>query len=58
MQKRERKSESKKKQTIVDYHKMSPEEYLRRTGVTTYLKDIITLLLENRPEDCLQFISD
>jgi len=29
-----------------------------RFGVTTYLKDVITLMLENRPEDPIDFVAD
>lgn len=45
-------------QTNPSLAKLYPEEYLDRFGVTTYMKDVITLLLENRPEDCLQFMSN
>jgi hypothetical protein len=37
---------------------MAPDEYLDKTGVTTVLKDMMTLLLENRPEDPIRFIAD
>ena len=33
------------------------EEYLDRYGVTAYMKDAITLLLENRPSSPIAFIS-
>lgn len=33
-------------------------EYLDKHGVTTYLKDVVTLLLENRPEDPMEFMAD
>jgi hypothetical protein len=36
----------------------SPEDYLDKTGVTTILKDMMTLLLENRPDDPIRFIAD
>jgi len=41
-----------------DLARLSPEEYLERTGVTPYLKDVITLLLENRPAQPVDFIQD
>ena len=34
------------------------EEYLDRCGVTAYMKDCVTLLLENRPDEPLTFMSD
>ncbi|KAL9642160.1 hypothetical protein ABK040_007165 [Willaertia magna] len=37
---------------------MDAQEYFDQTGVTTYLKDAITLILENRPEDPLEFLSE
>jgi hypothetical protein len=36
----------------------SGQEYLDRYGVTTYLKDVITLVLENRPDDPIDFIGN
>ena len=33
-------------------------EYLDRCGVTAYMKDCVTLLLENRPDQPLTFMSD
>jgi hypothetical protein len=36
----------------------SAQEYLDRYGVTTYLKDVITLVLENRPDDPIDFIGN
>ncbi|OMJ83141.1 hypothetical protein SteCoe_15994 [Stentor coeruleus] len=37
---------------------LPPEEYLERTGVSNVLKDIVTALLENRPENPIHFIND
>ncbi|CAG9328420.1 unnamed protein product [Blepharisma stoltei] len=37
---------------------LQPEEYLEKTGVTAVLKDLMTVLLENRPENPVQFISE
>ena len=37
---------------------MPPEEFLERNGVTQYMKDVVTLLLENRPEKPLEFMAD
>ncbi|KAJ4460660.1 putative tubulin polyglutamylase complex subunit 1 [Paratrimastix pyriformis] len=36
--------------------RLSEEEYLDRYGVGAYLKDVATLLLENRPDDPCAFI--
>ena len=36
--------------------KMDPEEYLDRYGVTAYLKDVVTLLIENRPAQPIEFV--
>lgn len=33
-------------------------EYLERSGVSAYLKDVVTLLLENRPSSPIPFIAD
>ena len=38
--------------------KMDAEEYLDRYGVTAYMKDVVTLLLENRPPEPIDFIAD
>uniref|UniRef100_A0A7S4KYP1 EF-hand domain-containing protein n=1 Tax=Guillardia theta TaxID=55529 RepID=A0A7S4KYP1_GUITH len=38
--------------------RLSQEEYLDKFGVNVYLKDCITLVLENRPEKPLEFIAD
>ena len=38
--------------------RMPPEEFLERNGVTQYMKDVVTLLLENRPEKPLEFMAD
>eukprot|EP00744_Colponema_vietnamica_P027970 GILI01042248.1.p1 GENE.GILI01042248.1~~GILI01042248.1.p1 ORF type:complete len:248 (-),score=39.55 GILI01042248.1:77-820(-) len=34
------------------------DEYLDRTNVTAFLKDAVTLLLENRPENPIKFLAD
>ena len=36
---------------------MDAEEYLDRYGVTAYLKDVVTLLLENRPASPVAFVA-
>ena len=36
----------------------SSHEYLEKHGVTAYLKDMITVMLENRPEKPLEFVAD
>jgi len=38
--------------------RLSQEEYLEKYGVNVYLKDCMTLMLENRPEKPLEFIAD
>lgn len=43
---------------IVDPSKLPAEEYLEQSKVTPYLKDAITLLLENRPPNPIAFLSD
>lgn len=40
------------------YGTMSPDEYLEKTGITAVFKDLITVLLENRPGNPVVFISD
>eukprot|EP00756_Hemistasia_phaeocysticola_P059849 Hpha_TRINITY_DN36839_c0_g1::TRINITY_DN36839_c0_g1_i1::g.139788::m.139788 len=42
----------------VDLTRLTPQEYLDRFSVTAYLKDVSTLLLENRPDEPLSFIAD
>jgi len=38
--------------------KMDAEEYLDRCGVTVYMKDMMTLLLENRPDKPIEFMAE
>jgi len=38
--------------------KLSPEEYLERTGVTPHLKEVMQLVLENRPAQPLEFVHE
>ena len=38
--------------------RLSPEQYLDAYGVTAYLQDAMTLVLENRPQDPILFISE
>lgn len=55
------KSDANKKKDVkvnLDISKMPYDEYLKKTMVTTYLKDVYTLLLENRPKRSLDFIAD
>ena len=40
------------------YPTMAPDEYLEKTGITALLKDLVTVLLENRPVNPVVFISD
>ncbi|KAJ9463049.1 hypothetical protein DIPPA_25654 [Diplonema papillatum] len=42
----------------VDLTKLSQQEYLDKFSVTAYLKDVVTLLLENRPDCPVSFITD
>ena len=37
---------------------MPPEDYLERQNVGTHLKEAISLLLENRPENPIQFLAE
>ena len=41
----------------IDPAALDAEEYLDRYGVTAYMKDVVTLLLENRPASPIAFIS-
>ena len=41
----------------VDPSTLDAEEYLDRYGVTAYMKDVVTLLLENRPASPIAFMS-
>lgn len=38
-------------------NRMDAEEYLERCGVTAYLKDVVTLMLENQPPNPLAFMA-
>jgi len=38
--------------------RMNEEEFLDAFGVGSYLKDVTTLLLENRPDDAIGFVND
>lgn len=42
---------------MVGNDRLDAEEYLDRHGVTAYLKDVVTLLLENKPESPIAFIA-
>ena len=42
--------------TTADAGSLDAEEYLDRCGVTAYMKDCVTLLLENRPDEPLSFM--
>ena len=37
--------------------RLDAEEYLDRFGITAYMKDVLTLLLENRPNEPVEFMS-
>lgn len=37
---------------------MTPEDYLERYGITSYLKDALGLVLQNRPQAPLEFIAE
>ena len=41
-----------------DPMQLDAEEYLDRCGVTAYLKDAVTLILDNRPTEPLNFLHD
>jgi hypothetical protein len=34
------------------------ERYLQKTGIDIYIQDAITLLLENRPEHPIRFLTE
>lgn len=36
----------------------APEEYLNKYGLSAYFKDVMTLVLENRPHDPIDFITE
>jgi len=37
---------------------MNPDDFLERQNVGTHLKEAISLLLENRPENPIQFLAE
>ena len=41
-----------------DPSRLTPEEYLNKYGLTSYFQDVMTLVLENRPQDPLEFITE
>ena len=41
-----------------DPSRHSPEEYLNKYGLSAYFKDVMTLVLENRPHDPIDFIAE
>lgn len=41
-----------------DPSRHSPEEYLNKYGLSAYFKDVMTLVLENRPHDPIDFITE
>lgn len=43
---------------MTDPQKLQPEEYLDRYGISAHLKDIVALLLENRPQNPVEFVSE
>ena len=45
-------------QPAADAGSLDAEEYLDRCGGTAYMKDCVTLLLENRPDEPLTFMGD
>jgi len=42
----------------MDAHRMSSLEYLDQNDVTSYLKDMMTIILESRPERPVDFMVD
>jgi hypothetical protein len=47
-----------KLQLMMNNQALVPQDYLDKYAITTYFKDVITLVLENRPEDPLEFMAD
>uniref|UniRef100_A0A7S3GE48 Centriolar satellite-associated tubulin polyglutamylase complex regulator 1 n=1 Tax=Palpitomonas bilix TaxID=652834 RepID=A0A7S3GE48_9EUKA len=45
-------------QSARDRASLTPQEYLDQSGVSAYLKDATTLLLENRPKNAVAFLAD
>ena len=41
-----------------DPSRHAPEEYLNKYGLSAYFKDVMTLVLENRPHDPIDFITE
>jgi hypothetical protein len=37
---------------------LQPQEYLDKYEITTYLKDVLVKVLEDKPEDPFQYIAD
>ena len=44
--------------TDTNQQTMQPEDYLEKQNVGTHLKEAISLLLENRPENPIQFLAE
>ncbi len=40
------------------FQNMQPDDYLERTNVSNQLKESVSLLLENRPENPILFLAD
>ena len=44
--------------TTVDPESLTPEDYLDRFGITAYLREAVNLVLENRPQAPVEFLSE
>mmetsp|Transcript_18177 Transcript_18177/g.43294 ORF Transcript_18177/g.43294 Transcript_18177/m.43294 type:complete len:250 (+) Transcript_18177:96-845(+) len=58
MSKERREVEPQSQPRVPEAQRVSPEEYLDKYGVTAHLKDVVTLLVEQRPEKPLEFVAD
>ena len=44
--------------TSVDPESLTPEDYLDRFGITAYLQEVLSLVLENRPQAPVEFVAE
>ena len=42
----------------VDPESLTPEDYLDRFGITAYLREVLSLVLENRPQAPVEFVAE
>lgn len=49
---------NKKERTVVPAEKINvPDEYYEKSGISAHIKEVLSLLVENRPKDPLSFLS-